>query len=394
MSRVVAQVGDMVSGLPGADIQRQERLEYALATLREQSSALSELREKIERSRTTWLVAGLRQSLDAAYAPPPVPEDHSVLASDGSQIELDRHRWPRCYLLNVGLVSLRYGADPTATLTSAPQLYFNDDDMVIASPRDGREQVIDGALLGLRRSLEEWRGLAGLADGLPAETPALALVDGTLALWGLEAYPDFVGEALLQDGFLKCLDGIKALAAARRLALASYISMSRATEVVNALRVAVCPHQSPDCDRDCPAVRERPCNKVAGLVDGEIFSRLLREGERSDLFYSQSQVVKRYYGEHRVNFYYIKVDGEIGRVEIPEWVAGDEELLGLSHALVLDQCRRGQGYPVALSEAHEQAVVSGADRENFWRLVAAMMADSKLDERTSAKSRSKRMRWV
>jgi len=75
-------------------------------------------------------------------------------------------------------------------------------------------------------------------------------------------------------------------------------------------------------------------------------------------------------------------------------VAQDENLLNLTHALVLDQCRRGQGYPVALSEAHEQAVVTGVDRESFWQLVESLMVDEKMPSPTSAKSFSKRTRWV
>jgi len=75
-------------------------------------------------------------------------------------------------------------------------------------------------------------------------------------------------------------------------------------------------------------------------------------------------------------------------------VATDEELLNLVHALVLDQCQRGQGYPVALSEAHEKAVVTGADRENFWQLVESSLAEEHLPSFTSAKSQSKRTRWV
>jgi hypothetical protein len=81
-------------------------------------------------------------------------------------------------------------------------------------------------------------------------------------------------------------------------------------------------------------------------------------------------------------------------VEIPRWVAENEELLDLTHALVLDQCRRGQGYPVALAEAHEQAVVTGANKEEFWRLVEALCLEEKIPTLTSAKSLSKRTRWV
>ncbi len=116
--------------------------------------------------------------------------------------------------------------------------------------------------------------------------------------------------------------------------------------------------------------------------------------ERSALFISDSSVVRKRYGEHWVYFFYLRVDGEIARVEIPQWAARDENLLNLTHSLVLDQCRRGQGYPVALSEAHEQAVVTGADRENFWQLVESSLVDEHLPTLGSAKSQSKRTRWV
>ena len=88
------------------------------------------------------------------------------------------------------------------------------------------------------------------------------------------------------------------------------------------------------------------------------------------------------------------MDNEIARVEIPQWVATDESLLNLTHSLVLDQCQRGQGYPVALSEAHEQAVVTAADRENFWRLVESSLVEEHLPSLGSAKNQSKRTRWV
>jgi NurA-like 5'-3' nuclease len=133
---------------------------------------------------------------------------------------------------------------------------------------------------------------------------------------------------------------------------------------------------------------------VAGVQDREIFGTILEAGERSALFASQSNIVREHYGGHRVYFFYLRTEGEIARVEIPQWVAQDEALLGLTHGLVLDQCRRGQGYPVALSEAHEQAVVTGADRETFWQLVESLMIGEHLPTPTSAKSLSKRTRWV
>ncbi|GAF94715.1 unnamed protein product, partial [marine sediment metagenome] len=189
-------------------------------------------------------------------------------------------------------------------------------------------------------------------------------------------------------------DEMRKLNNGKKLAPASYISFPRSTDVVNALRVALCPHDPPDCDHYCPPGEKRDCDTVAGVQDRELFSNLLSQGERSALFTSQSSIVRKHYGAHRVYFFYLNVDDEIARVEIPQWAAENESLLNLVHTLVLDQCRRGQGYPVALSEAHEKAVVTTADRENFWQLVESSLVDEHLPSPSSAKSRSKRTRWV
>ncbi|MDH5695785.1 MAG: DNA double-strand break repair nuclease NurA, partial [Dehalococcoidia bacterium] len=225
---------------------------------------------------------------------------------------------------------------------------------------------------------------------------ALALLDGSLILWGLagQVYPEFVIEALLDKGFLSYLEQIRKLNTDKRIALASYISFPRSTDVVNALRVAICPHEPADCDRYCPTGDKRDCDMVAGVQDRELLANLLGEGERSALFISQSSIVQKRYGEHQVYFFYLRLDDEIARVEIPRWVATDEKLLNLTHALILDQCQRGQGYPVALSEAHEKAVVTGADREQFWQLVESSLVDEHMPSLGSAKSFSKRTRWV
>jgi hypothetical protein len=390
LTKVAAQIWGMVAGLKAGDKERRERLGYALDVLRDKSLDLDRLRQRIDDSqrKTTWLVAGLVDGLARCYKPPPLPQEFTVIATDGSHIDVDRHKSARCYLINIGAAVLDYGANPGATLDSFPQLYFGDEDLFIASDK-GRGQVVEGPLLGIKRSVEEVKSLAALAKELPAGSSTLALLDGSLILWGLEAYPDFVTEALLGKGFIPCLEEIRKL----KIALASYISFPRSTDVVNALRVAICPYEAPDCDRYCPN-KTKDCDKVAGVQDMELFIELLASGERSALFISQSSIVQKRYGEHRVYFFYLRLDDEIARVEIPRWVAEDEGLLNLTHSLILDQCRRGLGYPVALSEAHEKAVVTTADREEFWQLVESLMVEEKMPTPTSAKSFSKRTRWV
>jgi len=395
LTKVVSQVGSMVAKLKAGSAERQKRLNYALDILRNQVTDLDYLTRKIASSKTTWLVAGLVDGLDQHYKAPPIPTEFTILATDGSHIDVDRHRSTRCYLINIGTVTLHYGASPSATLDSFPCLYAGDEDLVIApTGAKGREQPIEGTLLGIKRSVDECHRLAELAAELPSGSSTLALLDGSLILWGLEAYPEFVTEALLDKGYLSYFNDMRKLNNGKRLALASYISFPRSTDVVNTLRVALCPHDPPDCDRYCPQNKQRDCDMVAGVRDRELFINLLGEGERSALFISQSSVVRKHYGAHQVYFFYLKVGDEIARIEIPQWVARNENLLNLVHTLVLDQCQRGQGYPVALSEAHEKAVVTGADREYFWQLVESSLVEEHLPSLSSAKSRSKRTRWV
>ncbi|MBI2851218.1 MAG: DNA double-strand break repair nuclease NurA [Chloroflexi bacterium] len=390
LTRVVGEVGEMLSRFKAGLNERQAHLQSAIETAHNQTD-LKKLREKI--ARAAWPVADPVEALDCHYPNPPLPADFTVIATDGSHIDVDRHRSTRCYLLNISSVLLRYGADPEAILDSHPRVYADDSELVIAPDGgEGREQLVEGALLGIKRSVEECKRLAELAAELPAGSSSLALLDGTLVLWGLYQYPEFITETLLDKGFLDCLSQIRKLNKDRKLALASYISYPRSTDVIDALRVALCPHESPDCDR-CPS-GDKSCEAVAGVQDRDLFSALLAPGERSALFIGQSSVVRKHYGEHRVYFFYLRTDEEIARVEIPQWVALDKDLLNLTHSLVIDQCRRGQGYPVALSEAHEQAVVTLADRENFWALVQDSLVEEKLPNPSSGKSQSKRTRWV
>jgi hypothetical protein len=395
LNKVAAQVGDMIEQLKAGLEGQQDRLNRALEILHEKAADPDALRKKIEDSKITWLAAGIVEGLDKHYTASKTPTDFTVLATDGSHIETDRHRAARCYLLNISHVALRYGTQPDAVLESVPQLYADDKDMVIApSDGQGREQTIEGNLLGAKRSVEECRHLADLVSALPTGEAALAILDGTLTLWGLESYPDFVTDELLDKGLLRELERIRRVVRDRKLALASYISGTRSTDVVNALRVAICPHEAANCDKYCPPGRKPDCETIAGLNDSQLFINLLAPGERSCLFASRSKVVREHYGEHAIHFFYLRVDDEIARVEVPGWVAKEAELVGLTHSLVLDQCKRGDGYPVALSEAHEQAVVTVADRENFWQLVEESLVEEHLPAPTTGKSRSKRMRWI
>ncbi|MGQ9573214.1 MAG: DNA double-strand break repair nuclease NurA [Dehalococcoidia bacterium] len=389
------------------------RLAGALEAVRTWASQPDSLRQRLAAARTNWLLAEpLAEAMDATLTPPPAPSEYVALASDGSHIDVERHSPIPCYVLNLGSARIRYGSRPEANLASQPELAFEDERLVLSDRSDAsREDVLSGSLLAALRSVREVELLARLATEEDSGLPTLALLDGTLVLWGL-AREEIRGEAkrlLLDEGIIRALDALKALASQKTIALASYISHPASSEVMHTLRLAVCPlpqaqrPQPVDCRR-CPreAGAPRPCDSVGLPSDRPLFRALLEPGQRSAVFrranLRPSSIEAQFYSQHGVAFFYLRMpDGlpdEIARAEMPLWMAQDEQRVALLHALLIDQCRRGLGYPLACMEAHEQAVISGPERETFRQLLEAAVMAEGLPAGTSAKALSKRGRWL
>lgn len=419
--RTAAQIDAAVAG---ADFGtgRERRMDAVLAALRGSDAATLNARVEAAQGLLAFLPAEAVEPPGAVFDAPPPPSDFSVVAVDGSHIDVNRHLPLRCSLINIGGCRLTYGANADAELFSRPSLRTTDADLYVQDPASpSARQAVEGALMGLVRTVEEAAALAdavapasavALADAVEAggDTPTLALLDGTLVLWELGGelpprgrYPEYVRERLLGGGLLAALDRIRdaALRQAQdergRVAVASYISLPNSAEVVNLLRLGLCNldpvgHCQTHCRSLVPGMRR--CDAAHDVTDRELFGRTLAAGQRSAVFASRSPVARDAYGPHRVHFFYVNVEEEIGRVEVPAWVALDPALLSLAHALVVDNARRGAGYPVALQEAHEQAVVTGADREAFRNMVERALEERGLPVYTSQKQRSKRRPWV
>jgi len=395
LTKIAPQIGEMIIKIKSGNQERQEHLKYAQDKLGDAGINIEKLKRKILDAKTpSWSPAHLFEGLSQHYPAPPIPAEYTVLATDGSNIDVDRHRAAHCYLINIGAVTLHYGAEPAADLESVPHLYVENEDLVITNKYNLRQvQQIRGGLLDAKRAVEECRKLAAMAGQIPSNSWTLAMMDGSLVLFGMQNYPDFVAEELVGKGLIQAMDELKKLSDSRSLALSSYISLPQSDDVVSILKIAICPQEAVNCEISC-AAGDSACDVISGINDRMLFGNLLEVGERSALFINPSEIVRKRYGPHQVFFFYLRVEDEIARVEVPEWVARRRDLIDLTHALTLDQCRRGQGYPVALSEAHEQAVVTGLDREEFWGLVEESLVEQKLPNFTSIKSRSKRTRWI
>ena len=267
----------------------------------------------------------------------------------------------------------------------------------------GGETLIAGPLLGALRTVREVERLADAVENLPDDKPALALLDGTLAFWDLQRgnYPRYVADVLIAERLQPALARLRAASTDRRpVAVAAYTSRPRTTEVAGAARLMLREQADTDCNRLCTARRSdlTSCDGAAGFDDRELFELLLGPGRRSPL-YRSSHLAARFAlglatGQEWSHFYYLNGGAEIARVEVPDWLADDPELLALSHAMLVKQCELGMGYPVAISEAHEQAVITGHDREEFRRLTLMLLEQQGLPTPESAKATSKRRPWV
>ena len=402
--RTAAQIDAAVAGADfGA--ARERRADAVLAALRDSDAATLNARVDAARGMLAFLPAEAVEGPGGVFDPPSTPADFSVVAADGSHIDVNRHLPLRCALINIGGCRLTYGASPDAEMFSRPRLRTSDAELFLQDPASpSARQPVEGALMGLVRTVEEAAALADAVEDGDGALPTLALLDGTLVLWELGGelpprgrYPDYVRERLLDDGLLAALDRIREASLRRQVAVASYISLPNSSEVVNLLRLGLCDWDPVGhCQTHCRALvpGTRRCDAAHGLTDRVLFERTLAAGQRSAVFASRSPVARDAYGVHRVHFFYVNVGEEIGRVEVPAWVAVEPALLSLTHALVVDNARRGAGYPVALQEAHEQAVVTGADREAFRNMVERALEERGLPVYTSQKQRSKRRPWV
>ena len=392
------QVDGLRDAFAAALSRRTDHLAEALRVYRAPDSPPDWFSPRIRRARSEWRIGRPIEPPAQTFPAGPIPADFVVVATDGSHIEADRHYGLECHLINIGLVTLRYGAYASGRLDVVSRILFGDE-LYLADPKNPADrQKLEGQLLGTRRSILELQEARDLAAAAPPDLPALALQDGTLTLWNLlgSQHRRFVSDALLDQEFLPALESFRELQRTRPLMVAGYISQSGSAEVVNLLRLRICDKQPEiDCAAHCRLPHPHPdrtCDAVDGVLDRDLFAEILDYGERSAVFQLESPEVREQYGNHATCFFYLHVGAEIARIEIPAWLARRSDRVRLVHQLVLDQVERGFGYPAALIEAHERAIVRAADREEFGQLIERELMAARLRLPNSEKYVSKRLR--
>ncbi len=319
-----------------------------------------------------WPVPTWDGKLSEIFTIPDHTDSYHVLSVDGSQIYPDRHQGPSCFLINLGTVSLHYGC-------KKQPVYFDSEPYIFTAQEDTTFRFSTDLVNCRRQELELNAGLQEIKkiqnEASKADPPVL-LFDGSLIFWLLEG----------KDGNLKNHFLGQYLASLHKLyqektVVAGYISQPKSKELVNIIRLAL-------CDFNINLLEAAP--NIDHIIDTTIARFFLKPFQRSIIFQNNANISTLYPDHIRPSFFYLHVGTEIGRVEIPAWIAQDEKKVNYIAQIIIDQCTKGNGYPIALAEAHEQAVVKGPDRDFFYHLLTKISMEHKQRMIISPKSMRKR----
>jgi len=288
---------------------------------------------------------------------PPLPDDITILAADGSQINPDRHASVDYFLVNVGAIQMKLGSLAAPVTTVRSRLYY-DDQMYTETG------LVTERLVALRRDLRERQILAELAEGQPL--PVITLTDGPLELWvGRENEPEGKEYEKHFKEYLSALRQLHQLG----VSTAGYIDRPRGDLLIRLLEIAKL-----SVDEIDQAGRVHP---LRGLSDAELFKGILSPGQRSAIFGIQSRNAGKYTAELALHFFYLNVGRDADhpypvRVEIPAWVAENAQMLDDLHAVLVQQCQilGNRTYPYLLHRSHEVAVVTQDEKRQLENMIA------------------------
>jgi len=342
--------------------------------------------EKVNSHKEHFVLAFPRDVISKVFSLPLPIIKYSVLAVDGSQIEMDTHELDPFFVLNVGKVAIHYGIDISPSMENVAKLFYEFDDLY-SSDNVNRMLIKQESISELRFKME----ISALQDLLikhnTRNLALAALIDGRLVSWDKVVAEKKEFSAFRAPEFEELFE----LGNETNTAVAGYISGSRSSLVINALRVEKCNMHLMKC-KNCKFLldKDAPCNSYADFKDVDLFREHLKVGERSGHFYAginhqTTSSLKQY----QIGFFYINVGSEIARVEAPSFVLENTRLLNLLHWVVFDQAQKGMGYPISLQEAHYQAVITSSEKDQIFNLVKKQYNLNDISIRQTPKKLSK-----
>jgi hypothetical protein len=357
IQRQVRQWGESAPRLAREQMRQREE---ATRCLDELSSQPERLAERV--SQAAAVNPGLRcaaptgEPLAKTHPLPGSSPDCTVLAADGSQINPDRHARVEFCVINVGAFAIGPGASQPPCEMRSSRLMSPDELYTVNG-------LVTEEFVALTRDLAERTFVAELAEQSPR--PLVTLTDGPLELFweretrGIDDFRRLIEQYM---DVLRRLAGIGVITA-------GYVDKPGSDLVVRLLEIA-----------NLADVREAGKTRPwMGVRDIDLFRERLGPGERSALFAIQSPAAASFSGVLALHFFYLNVGSAgrpwLARVEVPAWVAGDEQAVDLLHAALVQQSRilGARPYPYALHRAHEVAVVTLAEKDQLEGMLVAEM---------------------
>lgn len=329
------------------------------------------LQEKCALASPAWCLPTWLDDIKKVCPVMPFNKPYQLISVDGSQIYPDKHQGTQCFLINIGTITLSYNLQiPGMTTTCAPTIFTNQGNQC------DKEAIQTVDMVNCKREeLELKAGLELLQKSTVPTAQKLFLFDGSLIFWHLESKDNS-----LKDYFMKTYCNLLESLQQEQFLCAGYISLPKSKDLVNIVRAYLSDFKSPSQEKKF----------LPNTTDGVIMSSFLPHATRSALFKSSSPIAALYPPSVTPYFFYMNVGTEIVRVEIPAYIAHNPTAVNTICSILLDQVHKGFGFPVGLGEAHEQAVVKGADREFFYYLIEKLSIEEKRQLIPSQKSKKKR----
>jgi len=328
----------------------EKRREQARALMIIYADALDTLRNKVEEAKqadpNTRCALPVADGLNARIAPPPLPQQATLIAADGSQINPDRHAATHYYVINVGAIAMQVGSGKIPEVFTDTQLHMLDE---------FEDTFFSDSQVALQRDVAERKKLLEIAKNYSGII--IALTEGQLELWGaIDTNNAGEYEKSLQD----YIDSLRELEK-REVITSGYVDKPGANWLVRLLEIATIPQNELN--------NLRKYHPLAGVTDRWLFEQILGKHERSAIFALQARSAEKYTDTMAIHFFYLNVGDEkkpaIARVDIPAWVANSQEAVNNLHIALIEQTKlmSNKPFPYLLHRAHEIAVVTHQEKE-------------------------------
>lgn len=387
VSSLRKQLADYAEAYQQAQCHRADRLEQLCVPLRDNFAHADALLETCRNARQLRWAGALfdaGEPINQQFPFGQEPDRYALIATDGSQILPDRHKPFVFAYVQAGCAGLVYGEldHPLNAQLCRLKLSRLIEESELFDESTG-ELKPPTEVVNQRDLMEVELMARACRMAREADLQPVLVADGSLVPFALLTSRNLTHDAeQLLKPFKAALDVMRACGAW----VCGYIDRPNSNSIARACALA---GLSPDAATKHNLSSLTP----AGIFDRHLLERELAPARRTALFDPGWEVnAPHYLGEHAMRACYVNF-GErwqpvIARIEAPQWCAGAAEI-GALCAVLWRHSRLGNGYPLILKAAHDEAVVSEEDQRALEQAIEQAMLERGVLARASFKQEAK-----